>query len=115
MNITFKSREFNKVEEYLMTISKDALSVKDIEDGTKIVVAGYLEYQDTNSKGEEVSIMSIITPEKTVYSTQSSTFKESVRNMVNLMGAEVFTIIKKSGTTKAGRSYVDCSLDTSNM
>lgn len=115
MVVTFKSREFNKIEEYLMTISKDALSVKDIEDGEKITVTGYLEYEDTNSKGEDVRILSIITPEKKVYSTQSETFKESIRNMAGLMGGENFTIIKKSGTTKAGRPYVDCSLDTSNM
>lgn len=115
MNITFRSRDFSKVEEYLMTISKDALSVKDLEDGTHITVAGYLEYEDTNSKGEDVKILSIITPEKVVYSTQSQTFKDSVKSMVELMGAEQFTIIKKSGTTKAGRPYVDCSLDIQSI
>ena len=60
MNITERSREFDKVEEYLLTLSKDAMSLKDVEDSTVIPVAGYLVYEDINSKDEEVEILSII-------------------------------------------------------
>ena len=115
MKVIEKSREFNKVEEYLMTLSKDCISCKDIEDGTKIDVAGYLVYEDTNSKDEEVEILSIITPNKEVFSTQSATFKQSFKDMFEMMEGAQFTIIKKSGTTKAGRPYIDCSLDVTNL
>lgn len=115
MKVIERSREFSKVEEYLMTLSKDSVSCKDIEDGATIDVAGYLVYEDVNSKGEQVEMLSIITPNKEVFSTQSATFKESFKNMFEMMEGAQFTIIKKSGTTKAGRPYIDCSLDVTNL
>lgn len=115
MNIVEKSRDFNKVEEYLMTLSKDCISVKDVDDGEVIPVNGYIIYEDINSKDEQVNILSIITPDKKVYSTQSATFKESFRNMFSMMDGQPFSVIKKSGTTKAGRPYVDCVLDVTSV
>lgn len=115
MNIVEKSREFTKVEEYLMTLDKNAKSVKDIEDGTVITVDGYLEYDDINSKEEEVHILSILTPDKEVYSTQSKTFKDSFKSMFEMMDGQRFAIVKVSGTTKAGRPYVDCTLDVTSV
>lgn len=115
MNITERSREFDKVEEYLLTLSKDAMSLKDVEDATVIPVAGYLVYEDINSKDEEVEILSIITPTNEVYSCQSATFKKSFKQMWDLMGGQSFSIIKTSGTTKAGRPYIDCTLDRKSV
>ena len=115
MNITHKSREFTKVEEYLLTLDKTAKSVKDVEDGTKIMCTAYLEYDDINSREEEVHVLSILTADNTVYATQSATFKESFKNMFNMMDGKPFGIIKTSGTTKAGRPYVDCTLDLSTV
>lgn len=116
--ITIKnmSRNFNEVEQYLMTISPAIVSLKDVEDGTSIEVAGILNFEDAKeSTGEIVEVMSIITPDNKVYSCQSATFKRSVKDIANIMGEKPFSIIKTSGKTKAGRDFINCELDTSKL
>ena len=111
--ITIKetSREFTEVEQYLMTIAPSIVSMKDVEDGTKINVDGFLTFEDVKENtGEVVEVLSIITPEKEVYSCQSATFKRSVKDIATIMKG-AFTIIKRSGKTKAGRDYINCTLD----
>ena len=114
INIIVKSKDFDKVEEYLMTKGKDVHSVKDVEDGTSIVVDGYIVFTDTNKNGDEIEIMSIITPEKEVYATQSQTFKESLLDIISIIGVGA-PIVKISGKTKAGRPFVDCKLDIEQL
>ena len=107
------SREFTEVEQYLMTIAPSIQSVKDVEDGTYITVDGVLEFTDIKENtGEAVDVMSIITPDKRVYSCQSATFKRSIRDISNIMNGKQFTVIKTSGVTKSGRDFVNCVLDT---
>lgn len=107
------SREFTEVEQYLMTIAPSIHSVKDVEDGTHITVDGVLEFTDNKENtGELVDIMSIITPDKQVYSCQSATFKRSIRDISNIMNGKQFTVIKTSGVTKSGRDFINCVLDT---
>nr|DAM35640.1 MAG TPA: ssDNA binding protein [Caudoviricetes sp.] len=110
------SREFTEVEQYLMTIAPSIHSLKDIEDGTHITVDGVLEFADIKENaGEAVDIMSIITPDKQVYSCQSATFKRSIRDISNIMNGKQFTVIKTSGVTKSGRDFINCVLDTESL
>ena len=110
------SREFTEVEQYLMTIAPSIQSVKDVEDGTHITVAGVLEFTDIKENtGETVEVMSIITPDKKVFSCQSSTFKRSIKDISNIMKGKEFTVIKTSGKTKAGRDFINCVLDTESL
>ena len=110
------SREFSEVEQYLMTISPSIISMKDVPDGTHITVDGILTFEDTKEKTDEsVNILSVITPEKKVYSCQSSTFKRSIRDISIIMKGKQFTIIKTSGKTKAGRDFINCELDLESV
>lgn len=109
------SREFTKVEKYLMTIAPDIEPLKNIDDGESIPVDGYLIFDDIKDNGEVQEIVSIITPEKKVYSGQSTTFKRSFKDIENVMEGEKFSIVKISGKTKAGRDYINCTLDVSNL
>lgn len=110
------SREFTEVEQYLMTIAPSIHSVKDVEDGTHITVDGILEFTDIKENtGEAVDVMSVITPDKQVYSCQSATFKRSIRDISNIMKGKQFTVIKTSGVTKSGRDFVNCVLDTASL
>lgn len=116
--ITIKetSREFTEVEQYLMTIAPSIISLKDVEDGAKITVDGTLVFEDTKeSTGEAVDILSIITPDKKVYSCQSATFKRSIKDISDIMNGKPFTVIKTSGKTKAGRSFINCILDIETL
>lgn len=110
------SREFTEVEQYLMTIAPSIQSVKDVEDGTYITVDGVLEFTDIKENtGEAVDVMSIITPDKHVYSCQSATFKRSIHDISNIMKGKEFTVIKTSGKTKAGRDFINCVLDIESL
>ena len=116
ITIKSKSREFTKVEEYLMTIAPSIISMKEIADDTVIEVDGTLTFVDVKEdSGEEVEILSIITPDKTVYSCQSSTFKRSLNDISEIMDGAKFSIIKKSGKTKSGRDYINCVLDLNSV
>ena len=116
--ITIKatSREFTPVEKYLMTTAPDITSMKDVADGEKIIVDGYLTFDDVKEKtGEVVEVLSIITPEKKVYSCQSATFKRSISDIHAVMETTPFTVIKISGKTKAGRDFINCVLDVESI
>ena len=115
ITITNLSRDFNEVEQYLMTIDSGITSMKDVEDGTSIPVNGYLEFIDQKEDGSETEVMSIITPDNKVYSCQSATFKRKVHDIERIMNGKPFSVIKTSGTTKAGRPYIDCSLDVTSV
>lgn len=110
------SREFSEVEQYLLTIAPSIISMKDVPDGTHLTVDGILTFEDTKeSTGEVSDILSIITPEKKVYSCQSATFKRSIRDISNIMKGKTFTIVKTSGKTKAGRDFINCELDVESL
>lgn len=110
------SREFNEVEQYLMTIAPSIVSLKDAEDGEHITVDGILIFEDVKEdSGEIAEIMSIITPEKHVYSCQSATFKRSINDISTIMKGKPFTVIKTSGKTKSGRDYINCVLDVESL
>ena len=115
IKIIAKSREFSKIEQYLMTVAPSIISAKDVEDGTKITVSGVLEFTDCKEDGTETDIMSVITPEKVEYSCQSSTFKRSIHDIMEIMDDEPFTVVKTSGETKAGRDFINCYLDTESI
>ena len=115
ITITSASRELTEEEQYLMTISPAIVSVKDVEDGTSITVAGILNFEDIKDDGEVVDVMSIITPENQVYSCQSATFKRSINDISTIMHGKAFSVIKTSGKTKAGRDFINCELDTSKL
>lgn len=109
------SREFTKVEKYLMTTAPDIEALKNIDDGQSIEVDGFIVFNDIKDNGDVQEIVSIITPDKKVYSGQSATFKQSLKDIESVMDDEKFSIIKISGKTKAGRDYINCILDVSNL
>lgn len=109
------SREFTKVEKYLMTTAQDMEPLKNIADGESIPIDGFLIFDDIKDNGDVQEIISIITPDKKVYSGQSATFKQSLKDIESVMDGEKFSIIKISGKTKAGRDYINCTLDVSNL
>ena len=98
-----------------MTIAPSIISLKDVADGEKITVDGVLIFEDSKDGNDAVDIMSIITPEKKVYSCQSATFKRSIEDIANIMQGKPFTVIKTSGLTKAGRSFINCVLDIDTL
>lgn len=119
MKIIEKSRDFSAKEIYRMTEDRAVVSVKDVADHTVLNVNGFLIFEDTNANDEKSEILAIMGAEKngevTVWACQSATFKRSFMNIVDInaesgidIELEPLAIEKLSGTTKAGRDYVDC-------
>lgn len=114
IKVTNQTKEFTEIEKYLMTTAPTIKTIKTLQDGDVINVAGYLEFIDEKEDGTTAEIMSIITTDKTVYSTQSVTFKRSIKNIEVVMQFP-FPVKKFSGQSKAGRKYVDCVLDIESL
>lgn len=119
MKIIEKSRDFSAKEIYRMTEDRAVVSVKDVADHTILKVNGFLTFEDTNANGDTSEILAIMGADEngeiTVWACQSATFKRSFMNIVEInaesgidIELEPLAIEKLSGTTKAGRDYVDC-------
>lgn len=114
IKVTNQTKEFTEIEKYLMTTAPTIKTVKTLQDGDVINVAGYLEFVDEKEEGATTELMSLITTDKAVYSTQSVTFKRSIKNIEAVMQFP-FPVKKISGQSKAGRKYVDCVLDIESL
>ena len=114
IKVTNQTQEYTDIENYLMTKAPSIKTVKTLEDGDVINVAGYLEFVDEKEDGTTVELMSIITTDKAVYSTQSVTFKRSIKDIEAIMQFP-FPVKKISGQSKAGRKFVDCVLDIDSL
>lgn len=115
ITINTQSRDFTEVEQYLMTLDRGIMPLKDVADNTSIPVAGYLTFTDEKDNGDSVDILSIITPDNEVFSCQSDTFKRSFDNIADIMHDKLFSIIKISGKSKANRDFIDCTLDIKSV
>lgn len=114
ITITNATKEFTAIEKYLMTTAPTIKTVKTLQDGDVINVSGYLEFVDEKEDGTTVELMSIITTDNAVYSTQSATFKRSIKDIEAIMHFP-FPVKKISGQSKAGRKFVDCVLDIDSL
>lgn len=114
ITITNTTKEFTPIEKYLMTTAPTIKTVKTLQDGDVINVAGYLEFVDEKDDGTSTELMSIITTDNAVYSTQSVTFKRSIKDIEAIMQLP-FPVKKISGQSKAGRNFVDCVLDIDSL
>lgn len=115
IKVTNQTKEFTAVEKYLMTTAPTIKTVKTLADGDIINVAGYLEFIDEKEDGTTAELMSIITTDNNVYSTQSVTFKRSIKDIEAVMQEFPYPVKKISGTSKVGRKYVDCVLDVESL
>lgn len=111
------SRELTKVEKYLLTQSPEMQSMKDIKDGEVINVTAWAIFDDVKEEsGEVITILSIMDENKNSYNTNSATFLRSFKDIVNLFDEDDTIPVKKiSGTSKGGRTYVNCVLDVDSI
>lgn len=110
MTITKTSKELNKKELYKMTMDAGIKKMKDFV-GASIEVYAYCVYTDFNSKdNKEVEILSVMDTDGAVYATNSPTFKKDFMNIAALMEGEDFSVGVTSGTSKAGREFITCTL-----
>ena len=82
MNIINQSRELTKMEQYKLTKSKKAVSVKDAV-GLSINVDAWCIYEDHNQKDEIVQVLAVMDVDGSVYTTVSDVFTmKSLRSIL---------------------------------
>lgn len=110
MTIIKTSKELSAQERYFLTMAPSVQKMKDAI-GQELEVTAFCVYEDTNSKGEEQTILSMTTPEGDVFATNSPTFIEDFQKMWDLfndLGEQVKAIKVISGTSKSGREFITC-------
>ena len=112
VKITNKSQEFSNLEVYNMTKSHKLNTLKNLEDGAILEVAGYMEWEDIKEEtGESTELMSILTTDGETYVTQSDTFRRDFLDIVEIFEHKFpITIEHGVGKSKAGREYHYCAV-----
>ena len=112
VKITNKSQEFSNLEVYNMTKSHKLNALKNLENGAKLEVLGFMEWEDTNEEtGEATELMSLITTDGDTYVTQSDTFKRDFFDIVEIFEHNFPIMIEHGvGKSKAGREYHYCAV-----
>lgn len=110
VKITNNSQEFSNLEVYNMTKSHKLNTLKNLENGAELEVAGFMEWEDTNKEtGETTELLSLLTTDGATYVTQSDTFKRDFFDIVEIFDNEFpITIEHGIGKSKAGREYHYC-------
>ena len=111
MEIINKSRELTGREQHKLTKGKSAQSIKEAV-GLTINVDLWCVYRDENQRKEEVEVLAVMDKEGQVYTTISDVFKRSFLDIVDEFKTEVLPpIVVLEGTTRSGRTYVDCDIE----
>lgn len=112
VKITNKSQEFSNLEVYKMTKDHNLNTLKSIENGVKLEVAGFMEWEDVDEEtGETTRLMSLLMTDGTAYVTQSDTFKRDFFDIVEIFEHNFpITVEHGIGKSKAGREYHYCAV-----
>ena len=106
MTITESKGELTAQEKYFLTAAPNIKKMRSVANQT-IDVDKWCMFMDTNKAGEENEILSIMTPEREVYATNSRTFIESFYKIVECFGTDGFSRVEIcTGTSKAGREFI---------
>ena len=98
---------------YKLTKSRATKSISKLTDEEldKVYdVLAYCEYEDVNTKGETVTILSIMVDADLVLAAQSATFRASFADILDVVGDSNFKIRILTDVSKSGRKYMDCDL-----
>lgn len=111
INVIRTSKDLNKTQQYFLTLAPNVKKMSD-KAGEIIKVDAWCVYEDvsTSKNGEEKTstVLSIKTPDNSVYGTNSMTFIKSFTDMVDFFEGDVNYILVDSGTSKNGREFIQC-------
>lgn len=115
LNIIKKSSEnITKKDVFKMTKNQNIRTMKTVDDGSIMTVVHWCLFEDNNSSGEVVEILSIMNESGEVFATNSKSFKDMFFDIIDILDegddVEGFEIEKLGGKTKAGRDFVTCAL-----
>lgn len=113
MNIIAKSANItNPMDMYALTKSPERSKLSEVS-GQVLNLDKWLVYSEPNSKGEEVTLVSMTTNDGKAYTSNSGTFIRDFTSAVTMFaefGAEFHTIQVMNGRSKAGREFITCKV-----
>ena len=96
---------------YKMMKSPDVKKMSDAEDSI-LEVKSWLKYLDVDNKtGEVKEIFTLETVDGEMFGTVSDIFKREFDDIVSFFGDDVGAIRVISGTSKAGRKFITCTVE----
>ena len=96
---------------YKMMKSPDVKKMSDA-DGSLLEVSAWIVYTDVDSgTGEVREILTIQTTDGEMFGTVSGVFQREFKDITKFFGDDVGTIKVISGKSKAGRSFITCSVE----
>lgn len=107
MTVLESKGNLTSAEQYYLTLAPNIQKMSTVK-GQTLDVYLWCIYTDVNDKtGEEFELVSIMTPEHEVYATNSKTFVQTFREIVEVFGTDGFNKITVGvGTSNAGREFI---------
>lgn len=108
------NREVTRKDEYFLT-KGNSTRISDLEDGATLTPVTWATFTDNKDDGESVMVLTFIDSENELYSTISQTFMNEFLDIADIFTNpdgtyDKFRIVKLSGTSRANRPYVTCTL-----
>ena len=105
IKITYPETELSREQLYRHTVARGT-SLKDVDDGTKILVKEIVSYEDADGQ----KIISMLDEENKHYVSSSTIFREELAKIVDIFGSTGITLVIRKIVSKGGRTYVTCEL-----
>lgn len=113
MEIIKKTEGLTATDIYGLTKGNDVRKLSDAK-GEVLEVAKFVLYEDTDNKGEPMTVLSIETAQGVRYATNSKTFVRNFSDIVAIHEASGEAIPAKynvgSAVSNAGREYLTCDI-----
>lgn len=103
--------DLNKREQFKLMKSPSVNRMQDAE-GSVLEVAAWIDYTDADPRtGEIREVLTIKTVDGEMFGTISATFLKEFKEIVDYFGDDVGMIRVITGQSKAGRTFVTCSVE----
>ena len=113
MNIIAKSATVTSAQAlYNLTQAPDRKKLTEAK-GKTLILSSWVLYTDTDMKGNDVTLLSLIDENGQGYCTNSATFCRDFKSAVDMFdefGEQFTTIEVATGTSKNGREYISCKV-----
>lgn len=97
--------------QYKMVKSPEVKKMSDA-DGSVLEVKAWLQYTEIDSAtGETKEVLTILTADGEMFGTISGVFQKEFNDIVELFGEDVGAIKVFSGKSRAGRTFITCSIE----
>lgn len=113
MNVIAKSSNITTpMDVYALTKSPERSKLSEVS-GAVLELDKWIVYSEPNSKGDEVTLVSLATKDGKAYTSNSGTFIRDFTSAITMFaefGAEFHTIQVMNGQSKAGRNFIICKV-----